>query len=184
MKKIFKIVLDNKKSIRQKSLPIELPLNDELKQLALDMHEYLVLSNDEDFLEKHRSVRPGVGLAAPQIGRNIRMFAVHFQDENDVRYDYVLVNPKIEIESAKRAYLKSGEGCLSVNDDHPGYSYRAYKITMSAYDALSEKEVTLDLVGYPAIVMQHEYDHLEGILFYDRINTFNPFAILPGSVAL
>lgn len=174
---LFKIVKDNKKSLRLRSVDIEYPLSKEIKELGLNMLEYLRLSQDEEFLEKHKNIRSGVGLAAPQIGKNINLIAVYFNnfEENNKPYHYVLVNPKIVSESTKKCYLKNGEGCLSVDKEHEGYIYRSYRIKVKAFDLINEEFIELSLKGYPAIVFQHEIDHLKGVLFYDHINKDNPF---------
>jgi peptide deformylase len=81
-------------------------------------------------------------------------------------------------------YLQSGEGCLSVDNDHKGYVYRPYKIRVKAYDFLTNKEIEIIARGYDAIVLQHEIDHLSGVLYYDHIDKKNPFKILDNSIAL
>ena len=173
--KDFKIVKDNKKSLRERSVDISLPLSEEIISLGNDMLQYLILSQDEEYLKKHKNVRSGVGLAAPQIGKNINLLAIYFIDENEKENKYVLVNPKIISESTKLCYLKSGEGCLSVDKEHPGYIYRPYKIKVKAFDLLNNNEVLLELKGYSAIVAQHEIDHLNGVMFYDHIDPKDPF---------
>src|SRR5690606_40685616 len=67
-----------------------------------------------------------------------------------------------------KAYLTSGEGCLSVDRNVPGYVHRYARITITGYDVNTEQEVKLRLKGLPAIVFQHELDHLNGVMFYDR----------------
>ena len=62
-----------------------------------------------------------------------------------------------------------------VPDDHKGYVYRSYKIKVSAYDLLQDKQIEIDAKGYDAIVLQHEIDHLDGILYYDRIDRNDRF---------
>ncbi|MDR1697410.1 MAG: peptide deformylase, partial [Erysipelotrichaceae bacterium] len=84
----------------------------------------------------------------------------------------------------QKTYLQDGESCLSVAQDHEGYIYRAHHITIVGYDLLTSTEVKLELNGYPAIVFQHEYDHLNGVLFYDRINKNDPFKKLPNAIAI
>lgn len=172
--KLFKIVKDNKKSLREPSVEMELPLKEEEKQTLLDMLEYLKISNDEELSEKY-NIQPGVGLAAPQIGINKQMIAIYVVDENNIEHSYLLVNPKIISESAKLCYLGSGEGCLSVPKHHEGYVYRHQRITVRAYNLLSDKVEDIVLTDFLAIVAQHEIDHLKGILYYDRINKFNPY---------
>ena len=182
--KIFKIVKDNKKSLRERSKDVEFPLDEELKTTLMDMLEYLKASQDEDFLEKHPDIRSGVGLAAPQIGVNKCMLVISYKDEDNKTHDYALINPKIISESIKECYLEGGEGCLSVDAPHEGYIYRAYKVRVKAFDLLKNNYVEYEFRGYPAIIVQHEIDHLKGILFYDHINKTNPFIKKPGSIAI
>jgi peptide deformylase len=181
--KLFKIVKDDKRSLHERSTPIEMPMSDELKATLKDMLEYLKLSQDEKFAEEH-DIRGGVGLAAPQIGINKDMLAIYYEDDKNVKHEYMLVNPVIVSESVKRAYLGNGEGCLSVDKPHEGYVYRAYKVTVKAYDLCTEKDVLYVFVGYPAIIVQHEIDHLRGVLFYDRIDKLDPFKKDPSAVEL
>ena len=183
MSKIFKIVKDTNKSLREKSVNVDLPLSTEIEELGLEMLQYLKNSQDDEFLQKHPEVRSGVGLAAPQIGRNIKLIAVYFNDgKKDI--EYVLVNPKIIAESAQKCYLSSGEGCLSVPKNHDGYVYRNFRIKVKAYNLLTKKDETIEARGYLSVVLQHEIDHLSGILYYDRINPFEPFKVLSGAIEL
>lgn len=170
---MLKIVKDQEKSLRERSTPIELPLSVAYKKTLLNMLEYLKKSQDKEYAEKH-GVREGVGLAAPQIGINKRMLVVYYLDAEGKAIQHALVNPVIISNSVKKAYLTAGEGCLSVDGDHPGYVYRSNKITVRAFDILENKTVEFVARGYEAIVLQHEIDHLDGILFYDRINTKDP----------
>ena len=82
------------------------------------------------------------------------------------------------------AYLKEGEGCLSVEDEHAGYVPRSARIKIRAYDCIQDKEVIFRLSGYPAIVLQHEIDHFSGILFYDHINPINPWQPVEDAIVL
>ena len=182
--KMLSIVSDKKASLRKKSVEIRFPLEKYIVDLAHKMREHLINSQNLSFLEKHPKVRTGVGLAAPQIGKNIRMFAIYFEIDENEKYDFVLVNPKIVKRSSTPSYLSGGEGCLSVDTDHPGYVVRSSAISISAFDVISNKQISLNLEGYPSIVFQHEYDHLDGILFYDRINKENHFNELEGAVVI
>lgn len=177
---MFKIVKDTTKEIRNRCLPVETPISKEDKKLVLSMVDYLIKSQDPEYAEKH-NVRSGVGLAAPQIGVNKRMFAVYYAVDENTIIQYALINPKIIQNSIKKVAIASGEGCLSVDEDHKGYVYRYDKIVMKAYDALQDKEITITARGYDAIVLQHEYDHLDGILYYDRIDKNNPDKEIPNS---
>ena len=98
--------------------------------------------------------------------------------------EYVLVNPKIIASSVKKIAIRSGEGCLSVKTDKPGYVYRYYKITMRGYDVFQGKVIDINAKGFDAIVLQHEYDHLDGIVYYDRINKTNPVEEIENSVLI
>ena len=168
----LKIVKDTNPIMRKKSEPVALPLTSEDKKTLDDMLEYLKLSQDEDYAKKH-NIRPGVGIAAIQIGLLKRMFCVYYETE-DGPVAYQLVNPKIIEYSLRKCALKNGEGCLSVDGEHPGLSHRYYKIKMEAYDALTDQNIVITARGFDAIVLQHEYDHLDGKFFYDRIDNNAP----------
>ena len=172
----LKIVKDSNPIMRKKSEPVSLPLSKEDKETLDEMLEYLKLSQDEEYATKH-NIRAGVGIAAIQIGILKRMFCVYYQkDEGYVAYQ--LVNPKIVEYSVKKCALKDGEGCLSVDKEHQGYSHRYYKIKMQAFDALTNQDITITARGFDAIVLQHEYDHLDGLFFYDRIDQNHPNQVL------
>ena len=176
MKKYFKIVKDSNPSLRQKCEEIK-EITPEIIQFVNDMHEHLVASQDEKLSQKYE-LREGVGLAAPQVGRNIKALVVYFKEETEDGekiIDHRLINPKIILESVKEVYLSGGEGCLSVDGEHQGYVYRHNKIQVRAFNAQTMKEEIITARGYEAIVLQHEIDHLNGVLFYDHINKANPF---------
>lgn len=167
------IVRDGHEALRKKSLDVKLPLNEDDKHLLNEMLTFIKNSQDEEISEKY-DLRAGVGLSAPQLGINKNLIAVHFEHEDEI-YSYQLVNPKIISHSVEGAYLAGGEGCLSVDETIEGYVPRHRRITVRAYDINGEK-VKIRLKDYPAIVMQHEIDHLNGIMFYDHINEANPYA--------
>ena len=173
----LKIIKDNNPKIRKKSEPVTLPLSNEDKDLIDSMFNYLVKSQDDDYATKH-NIRPGVGLAAIQVGIPKRMFVIYYQ-KGEQTVQYKLVNPRIIETSLKKAALEQGEGCLSVDKDHEGLVHRYYKIVMKAFDAIQNKEITIVASGYDAIVLQHEYDHLSGILYYDHIVYDTPYVKLP-----
>ena len=180
--KIFKIVKDSDKNLRKKCLEVSLPLDEETKNTLLEMIEYLKISQDEEKAKKY-NIRSGVGLAAPQIGINKRGFAIYLNDGKSL-YQYGLLNPKILRTSVKQAYLDGGEACLSVPNKHPGVVLRYNKVVLQAYDVLTKKDVEITAYGYLAICLQHEYDHLDGILYYDRINKKNPLYVPEGAIAI
>lgn len=168
----LKIVKDSNPIMRKKSQPVELPLSVEDKKTLDDMLEYLKLSQDEDYAKKH-NIRAGVGIAAIQIGLLKRMFCIYYETEEGI-VQYQLVNPKIIEYSVRKCALKNGEGCLSVDQDHEGLSHRYYKIKMAAFDALRNEDIIITARGFDAVVLQHEYDHLDGLFYYDRIDNNNP----------
>ncbi len=177
---MLKIFDDKSKILREYCDEVPLPLSKKDEEVLLSMLHYLEKSQDDKYAEKHH-IRSGVGLAAPQIGLKKRMYAIYYKKNEDEVIQYALVNPKILSNSTKMCAMKNGEGCLSVKEDKEGYVYRYYKIVLKAFDVLKNKEVQITAYGYDAIVLQHELDHLNGILYYDRINKQNPFEIRPNS---
>ena len=176
MSKYFKIVKDSNPSLRQKCEEVK-EITPELIDFVNEMHNYLVASQDEVISQKY-NLREGVGLAAPQVGRNIKALVVYFEEsteEGSRIIDHRLINPKIILESVKEVYLSGGEGCLSVDEPHQGYVYRHNKIQVKAFNVQTKKEEIITARGYEAIVLQHEIDHLNGVLFYDHIDKKNPF---------
>ncbi|WP_062048456.1 peptide deformylase [Bacillus sp. JCM 19034] len=164
------IVREGDPILRKKAKEVQLPLNDEDKELLQKMLDYVKNSQDPEIAEKY-NLRPGVGLAAPQVGVSKRMFAVHTTDEQDNLYSMGIINPKVISHSIEENHLEGGEGCLSVDREISGIVPRYSRITVKAA-TLEGKEVTLRLKGFAAIVFQHELDHLDGIMFYDRIENF------------
>jgi peptide deformylase len=183
---MLKIVKDTSKSLHSPSKAAEMPLDPKDKALLDEMLQFLKDSQDPAIREKNPKIREGVGLAAPQVGVNKRMLVIYYPT-NEERTEFVayeLVNPKIVISSIKKCYLQGGEGCLSVDEPHPGNVYRDYRITVKTYNALVNDNVLIKAQGYDAVVLQHEIDHLDGILFYDRIDAKDPEKEIPGAVAV
>lgn len=175
------IVRDGHPSLRKKSIDASLPpQKEDIDTLAL-MMEFLKNSQDDEIAAEF-DLRAGVGLAAPQIGINKQLIALHFTYE-DKLHSYQLINPKIISHSVEKAFLSNGEGCLSVDEQIEGYVPRYSRITVRAFNQDS-KQVKIRLKGYPAIVMQHEIDHLNGIMFYDYINQKNPFEIPDNAIII
>ncbi len=177
------IITDENPLLRQKSVDVELPLSKEDEKTIKDMIEYLDLSQDEEMSKKY-DLQPGVGIAAPQIGVLKKMFVVKTEDENGKLHHYALINPKIISHSVQHSYLTYGEGCLSVPNPHQGFVKRYYKVKIKAYDYLQQKEVVIVAKDYIAIVLQHEYDHLFGVLFYDHIDKNNPLTPIEGATEI
>ncbi|MBO9130332.1 peptide deformylase [Bacillus sp. 165] len=169
------IIREGHPVLREVAKEVPLPPSEEDIHTLKSMIEFVINSQNPE-LAAHYQLRPGIGLAAPQIGISKRMIAVHVTDHDDKLYSYALFNPKIISHSVERTYLTSGEGCLSVDRSVPGYVPRYARITVKA-TSINGEELKLRLKGLPAIVFQHEIDHLNGIMFYDHINQTNPLAI-------
>ena len=155
--------------------PVKLPISSEDLNVLKGLLEYVINSSLDDVAKKY-GIRPGVGIAAPQVGVTKRMFAINFEDflNNNKRYCMAVINPIITWRSNEMTYLPGGEGCLSVDRDTTGLiTPRNYKISYKCYvydfrtNTCKQKTGTLE--GYPAIVFQHEYDHLDGILFTSKM---------------
>lgn len=173
------IIKDDNELVRKRSMDVSLPLSNEDKETLLKMLKYVDDSTNAEIAEKE-NLRPAVGISAIQIGIPKKMTAIILKDsEGKKTVEYALVNPKIISESVEKSYLSTGEGCLSVEKEHEGYIYRSKRVKVKAYDLLQEKEIIIKASGYLAIILQHELDHFKGILFYDYINSKNPFYVDP-----
>ena len=145
--------------------PVPDPGAPEIRRLVADMMETM-----ED--------APGVGLAAPQVFRPLRLFVFRIPgdrsgvDPTDSPVgNSVLINPQLELIGDDR--VMGWEGCLSI----PGMRAaipRAQKVRYRGVD-LDGNEVTREVSGFHARVVQHEYDHLDGILYTMRVNDFSLF---------
>ena len=157
-------ILDEKdKHLRAKNTDVEFPLDKETKKLINDMLEHLYYSQIEEYSEKY-DLRPGMGLAAPQLGVNQRFFVVcHEETENNFK-NYILINPKMISHSEELIYASEGEGCLSVNREVQGIVPRYARVTFTGYD-LDGKPIKYRAREELSIAFQHEMDHLNGILF-------------------
>lgn len=163
------IIQEGHNTLKQIAKEVQFPLNDENLKLANDLVECLKNSVDEEKAAKY-NLRPGVGIAAPQVNKSVRMFAIHLPSisEEDEEFTKLFINPKIVSHSEKMCYLSGGEGCLSVDDSISGKVPRYFKISIEAYD-INGNKFTMRLKKFIAIVFQHEYDHLNGILFNEKI---------------
>lgn len=167
-------ILDEKdKRVRNKNVDVTFPMSDKEKKLIDDMLEHLYLSQIEEEAIKY-NLRPGMGLAGPQVGVNKNFFVVCHEEEENVFKNYVLINPKLISHSEELIYSSGGEGCLSVNRDIDGIVPRYARVTFEGYDVDGNK-IKYRAREELAIAFQHEFDHLNGILFYDRIDPKDPF---------
>lgn len=167
------IIREGHPTLRTKAEEVTFPLTEEDKKLANDMIEFLINSQNPEMAEKYE-LRSGIGIAANQVNSLKRMFALHLEDDQGKLLSFVAINPKIVSHSVEKTYLTSGEGCLSVDRNVPGFVPRYARITVKFKTADGE-EKKLRLSGLPAIAFQHELDHLNGIMFYDRIDEKDPF---------
>ena len=134
---------------------------------------YLRLSQDEEYAKKN-DIRAGMGLAAVQLGNLKRFFVISYKNDDGTFEEYKVVNPKIVSHSEELIYVEEGEGCLSVNRAVDGIVPRYARITVEYYDEFGnkqEKRVREEI----AVAFQHEIDHLNGILFVDKIDKKDPF---------
>lgn len=139
--------------LREKSEQVE-NFDDGLKQLAADMAETMLAA-------------PGAGLAAPQVGCLTRLVVIAGA-ENDENFDervITLVNPRIIWSDGEQVY---DEGCLSVVDFNEKV-VRAAEVEVEAQD-LDGRSFVIKADGRRAVIMQHELDHLDGVLFIDHIS--------------
>ncbi|MDD5627196.1 MAG: peptide deformylase [Patescibacteria group bacterium] len=144
---ILRILTDRDPILRKKCAEVDDVSDPFIRGLVLNMR---------DTLEKHK----GIGLAAPQVGVNKRVILVKLWRE-----EYVLINPRLT--SASREKEMGEEGCLSL----PGVFLnleRSKKVRVKALDQ-NGKKIKMKAKGLLARVLQHEIDHLEGILINDRV---------------
>lgn len=134
-------------TLREVSSPVPC-INEDVKRLIDEMFITLKKSN-------------GIGLAAPQIGRNIRLFIVQLE-END---GMVFINPEIIRTSDEQCSME--EGCLSIPKVYEKV-IRPKDVTLQYMDINGRKQL-IQATGLLARVIQHEYDHLNGVLFVDRL---------------
>ena len=117
----------------------------------------------------------GVGLAAPQVHESLRLFVAMLDADGEGEGDaVVLINPEITVIGDQT--VEGWEGCLSIPDVR-GRVPRAHHITVSALDR-NGKRFELDLKDFPARVVQHENDHLDGVLFFDRMKSLETLTYL------
>ena len=167
-------ILDEKdKRLRKISEDIKFPITKEDKELIQRMIDELTYSQIEEY-EKKYNLRPGMGLAYPQLGINKRVIVIVHEVEAGIFDNYVFLNPKIVSHSEEMIATEAGEGCLSVNRDVEGHVPRYARITVEGYDEDGNK-IRVRAREELSIAFQHEIDHLNGIIFYDRINKNKPF---------
>jgi len=152
---LMKIIAYGNPILRKQSSEIK-EIDGEIRRLVGDMKETMKAAG-------------GVGLAAPQVAVSKMLFVVDWSllENEEIREEGIVayINPVIHSVSEKN--IVDLEGCLSI-PEVAAEVMRPDRIEMS-YQDLNGGEVELELTGYPARVVQHEYDHLQGILFIDRL---------------
>lgn len=182
------VIREGHPTLYLKAKEVSLPLSNEDKQLLIDLHDYVINSTDEAMLEQF-DFRPSVGIAAPQVNVSKRLYAVHVEDFDGTLYSYMLINPVIKEKSSDLIYLPGGEGCLSVDRETEGITPRYASFTLEAFRYIKETDqvmpITLHLSGYIGIVFQHELDHLNGVLYtqklFENLPSAKPAFTLPES---
>lgn len=169
----IKILDEKNKILRTKSKDVLFPLSSEDKQLIQDIIDYLTMSQIKEYYEKY-DLRPGMGLAFIQLGIPKNIFVIVEEIDEEEFESYVIINPKIISHSEELVYVGEGEGCLSVNREVEGIvpRYARMKVEYQDIDGnVNQIRVREDI----SIAFQHEMDHLNGILFVDKIDKNNPF---------
>ncbi len=140
----------------------------QLKQVSEPVTAFdAVLRDFVDRLEATRLAAPGcVGIAAPQVGKTIRLAIVDVSSKPKHKNHgrLVLINPEI---TQWEGFALGREGCHSV-PDYTGNVIRAERIALRAFD-LDGREQNFEMEGFEARAVQHELDHLDGLLFLDRL---------------
>ena len=173
MLKTKDILDESDKRLRTVSKDVKFPLTKKDRELIDKMIEYLRNSQIEELSEEY-DLRPGMGLAAIQLGVAKRYFVVVNEYDEGEFETYILINPKIISNSVEQIYVDMGEGCLSVNREVEGIVPRYARVTVEAYD-MDGKKIHVRAREELAIAFQHEMDHLNGILFTDHIDPLDPY---------
>lgn len=139
--------------LKERCAPVD-AITDEIRQLAADMTETMYAA-------------PGVGLAAPQVGKSLRLLVMDPGVQEGERRPRVLVNPVLE--PLGEVIVSEQEGCLSVPLNYRADVPRWSRVRLRATD-LDGTAIDEELEGFAAVVVQHEVDHLDGTLFIDRMS--------------
>ena len=160
---ILKIARMGHPVLRQRARPLELDEigTPHIQRLIDDMFETM---NDSQ----------GIGLAGPQVHESIRLFVAGVDDEDGTMPPVVMINPTIT--PVGSALEEDWEGCLSIPDIR-GRVSRPTDVRIQAFDRRG-KSIAMTADGFPARVIQHETDHLDGVLFFDRMTSFESLTFL------
>lgn len=169
----IKILDEKERILHQKSKTVKFPLTKEYKEMLYDIIKYLEMSQDEKYIKKY-NLRAGMGLSLVQIGILDRAFVIANENEDKTFEEHIIINPEIITKSEELIYVGEGEGCLSVNREVEGIVPRHARITVK-YQDLDGNEKQIRVREEISIAFQHEIDHLNGILFTDKIDKKNPY---------
>ena len=133
--------------------PVKLPLSQEDKELLDDMYKFIKDPQNA-----------AIGLAAPQFGVAKRLIVVKVMS-NNIMYCFKLANPRIIKQAGKPYFFGEGESCLSEPNMLVKVA-RANSIILMGFDTIQNKNITVRLSGAVACVVQHEMDHLDGVLLH------------------
>lgn len=147
-------------TLRHRSKPLQ-RVDSELKKIVAEMF---------GLMYAHK----GVGLAANQVDLPYKLFIINLEADPAKGPEYVFINPEI---SRRTGHAEAEEGCLSFPDIYAPVT-RSAKIVVSGYDLLG-REINWQLDGMFARAVQHEYDHLEGVLFIDRLSPTARMTVQP-----
>jgi peptide deformylase len=163
---ILKVARMGHPVLRAKARPLE---KSEIKSLMVQK----LIDDMMDTMAEYR----GVGLAAPQVHEGLRIFVAALDDgeeDEEEAAPLALINPEITVVGSD--VIEDWEGCLSIPDVR-GRVPRAREIKVRAYDRKGDR-IELGAHDFPARVIQHEADHLDGVLFFDRMRTFESLTFL------
>jgi peptide deformylase len=155
---VREIILIGNPILRKKSQPVK-KVDKYIERLVDEMKKILL-----------KSEIPAVGLSAPQIGELLRV--IIYREEDKI---HTIINPKI---LKKEGKIVIEEGCLSIPGVY-GDVERANKILVSGI-SLTGKKIEIEKEGLPAVIIQHEIDHLDGILFIDRVKDIKTLRVEEG----
>lgn len=149
--------------LREKARPIE------RAEIATPLVQKLVDDMIETMVEYH-----GVGLAAPQVHEGVRLFVASLDMGGERSEPIALINPEVTLVGSET--LEDWEGCLSIPDIR-GRVPRSKEVRVRAFNRKGER-IELKASNFSARVIQHENDHLDGILFFDRMKNFATLTFL------
>jgi peptide deformylase len=163
---ILKVARMGHPVLREKARPLE----------KAEIRSPLIQKLIDDMLDTMAEYQ-GVGLAAPQVHEGVRLFVAALDDGDDgetEREPLAIINPEITVVGDD--VLEDWEGCLSIPDVR-GRVPRAREIKVRAFDRKGAR-IELGAHDFPARVIQHETDHLDGVLFFDRMRSFQTLTFL------